>query len=99
MSDREALERLRYIDEDGGCEMGRINNALPEIASGAQWRKAYDALLAKEKALTRARDALAAERRRLPMTKVEKPYLFEAAEGEVSLADLFDGRRQLLLYH
>lgn len=79
--------------------MVRINNALPDIVSQAQWRKAHDALLAKEKALTRARDALAAERRRLPMTKVETSYIFEGAEGEVSLFDLFDGRPQLLLYH
>jgi predicted dithiol-disulfide oxidoreductase (DUF899 family) len=79
--------------------MVRINDALPEIVSEAQWRKAHDALLAKEKALTKARDALAAERRRLPMTKVERAYMFEGAEGEVSLSDLFDGRPQLLLYH
>ncbi len=76
-----------------------INAALPEIVSEAQWREAHDALLAKEKALTQARDALAAERRRLPMTKVETSYTFEGAEGEVSLLDLFDGRPQLLLYH
>lgn len=79
--------------------MIRINNVLPEIVSEAQWRNAHDALLAKEKALTRARDALAAERRRQPMTKVERNYVFEGAGGEVSLVDLFDGRPQLLLYH
>jgi predicted dithiol-disulfide oxidoreductase (DUF899 family) len=79
--------------------MVRTNSALPEIVSEAQWRDAHDALLEKEKALTRARDALAAERRRQPMTKVDKTYLFDGADGEVSLIDLFDGRPQLLLYH
>ena len=79
--------------------MARISDAIPEIVSEAQWRGASEALLAKEKALTRARDALAAGRRRLPMTKVENAYIFEGAEGKVSLVDLFDGRPQLLLYH
>jgi predicted dithiol-disulfide oxidoreductase (DUF899 family) len=56
-------------------------------------------LLVKEKAETRARDALAAERRRLPMVRIEEDYVFESAEGKASLLDLFDGRRQLILYH
>ena len=79
--------------------MVQISDAMPEIVSAAQWQEASERLLAKEKALTRARDALAAERRRLPMTKIEKAYIFEGAEGQVSLVDLFDGRPQLLLYH
>ena len=62
-------------------------------------RKARDALLLKEKAATHARDALAAERRRLPMVKIEKQYLFNGPKGKMSLLDLFEGRRQLLLYH
>jgi predicted dithiol-disulfide oxidoreductase (DUF899 family) len=73
--------------------------ALPKIVSDTEWRAAAAALLAKEKELTHARDALAAERRRLPMVRVEKQYMFAGPQGEVSLLDLFDGRPQLLLYH
>jgi predicted dithiol-disulfide oxidoreductase (DUF899 family) len=72
---------------------------LPPIVSREEWRKAREALLAKEKEFTHARDALAAERRRLPMERVEKKYTFEAPNGNVTLLDLFDGRPQLLLYH
>ena len=79
--------------------MVQISDAMPDIVSEAQWKEESERFLAKEKVLTRARDALAAERRRLPMTKVEKAYVFEGAEGAVSLIDLFDGRPQLLLYH
>jgi predicted dithiol-disulfide oxidoreductase (DUF899 family) len=57
-----------------------------------------EALLVKKKELTCARDALAAERRRLPMVRVEKDYVFEGPEGEVGLLDLFEGRRQLIVY-
>ena len=73
--------------------------ALPEVVSEAQWRAAREALLVKEKALTRARDALAAERRRLPMMRLAKDYVFEGPDGDVRLIDLFEGRPQLLLYH
>lgn len=79
--------------------MSITDQPAPPVVSQAEWRAASDALLAKEKALTRARDALAAERRRLPMMKIDKPYVFEGLEGEVSLLDLFEGRSQLLLYH
>jgi predicted dithiol-disulfide oxidoreductase (DUF899 family) len=72
---------------------------FPKVVSDAEWRTAADALLAKEKELTHARDALAAERRRLPMVRVEKQYLFDGPKGKVSLLDLFDARPQLLLYH
>jgi predicted dithiol-disulfide oxidoreductase (DUF899 family) len=71
----------------------------PSIVSHDEWQKARDKLLAKEKELTRALDALAAERRRLPMVRIEKDYVFEAPAGKVRLLDLFQGRRQLLLYH
>src|SRR5579859_6649213 len=74
-------------------------SGLPEIVSEAQWRAAREAFLAKEKAMTRSRDALAAERRRLPMMRIEKDYVFEGPDGQVRLLDLFDGRPQLLLYH
>jgi|SRR5215212_2700374 len=70
----------------------------PEVVSAAEWQAAREELLAREKELTRKRDALAAERRRLPMVRVEKDYVFEGPDGEVSLLDLFDGRRQLIVY-
>lgn len=72
---------------------------LPEIVSREEWQKARDQLMIKEKAATKARDALNAERRRLPMVRIEKNYVFEGPDGPVSLADLFEGRRQLILYH
>lgn len=72
--------------------------ALPNVVSQDEWRAARETLLAREKELTRAMDALAAERRRLPMTPVEEDYVFTGPEGEVSLIDLFHGRRQLIVY-
>jgi predicted dithiol-disulfide oxidoreductase (DUF899 family) len=72
---------------------------LPEIVSPTEWQKAHDKLLAKEKAATRARDQLAAERRRQPMVRIDKNYLFTGPRDQLSLLDLFEGRRQLLLYH
>src|SRR5215218_7717705 len=66
--------------------------------SEQEWNAAREALLVREKQLTRARDALAAERRRLPMVRVEKGYRFEGPEGELGLLDLFEGRRQLIVY-
>ncbi len=72
---------------------------MPKVVSQEEWRAARNALLAKEKEFTRARDALAAERRRLPMVRIDKAYAFDAAGGNVSLLDLFEGRTQLLLYH
>jgi len=72
---------------------------LPRIASRAEWLTARKELLAKEKAATRQRDALSAERRRLPMVKIEKEYVFEGPNGGARLSDLFDGRRQLIVYH
>jgi predicted dithiol-disulfide oxidoreductase (DUF899 family) len=68
------------------------------VVSEQEWNTQREALLVKEKELTRARDALAAERRRLPMVRVEKQYRFEGPAGEVSLLDLFEGRRQLIVY-
>ena len=72
---------------------------LPPIVSRAEWEAAHEKLLEKEKAATRARDALAAERRRLPRVRIEKEYAFTGPNGKRSLLDLFEGRRQLLLYH
>jgi predicted dithiol-disulfide oxidoreductase (DUF899 family) len=72
---------------------------LPQVVSAAEWQAASEKLLVKEKEATRARDALAAERRRLPRTEVDKDYVFEGPDGRASLLDLFDGRRQLIIYH
>jgi predicted dithiol-disulfide oxidoreductase (DUF899 family) len=72
---------------------------LPPVVSPTEWQVARDELLAKEKEATRARDALAAERRRLPMVSIDKAYVFEGPEGKASLLDLFEGRRQLIVYH
>jgi predicted dithiol-disulfide oxidoreductase (DUF899 family) len=71
----------------------------PRIVSRDEWLAAHQALLAKEKALTRAHDALAAERRRQPWQKIDKAYAFDGPDGRLSLADLFDGRSQLIVYH
>ncbi|MFE4579082.1 DUF899 domain-containing protein [Streptomyces chartreusis] len=73
--------------------------SLPEIVSREQWRAAREELLVKEKAATRARDALNAERRRLPMVEVEEEYVFEGGDGKATLLDLFEGRNQLVVHH
>ena len=66
---------------------------LPRVVSREEWRVARESLLAKEKAATRARDALNAERRRLPMVRIEKDYVFDGPNGKTR------GRRQLIIYH
>lgn len=73
--------------------------ALPSVVSQAEWLKKHEELLAKEKAHTHASDALAAERRRQPMVLVTKKYAFAGEKGEVGLLELFEGRRQLIVYH
>src|SRR5262249_13169850 len=70
----------------------------PPVVSPQEWEAARQQLLVKEKALTHARDALAAERRRMPWMAVEKTYAFDGPNGRVTLLDLFEGRRQLVLY-
>jgi predicted dithiol-disulfide oxidoreductase (DUF899 family) len=72
---------------------------LPPVVPSTEWQAAHDAFRAKEKEATRARDALAAERRRLPRALIEKDYAFDGRDGKVGLLDLFEGRTQLLLYH
>ena len=71
---------------------------LPPIVSPEEWKEAREQLLVKEKELTHARDALAAERRRMPRMAVENDYAFDGPNGPVGLADLFEGRRQLVVY-
>jgi len=72
---------------------------LPRVGTREEWLTARKALLAREKAATRERDALSAERRRLPMVKVDKDYAFDGPTGRETLASLFDGRSQLVVKH
>src|SRR5680860_649970 len=75
------------------------NTGLPPIVTRDAWLAARKALLAKEKEITSARDAVNAERRRLPMVEVDKDYVFQGPAGKASLRDVFEGRRQLIVYH
>ncbi|MEX2395109.1 MAG: DUF899 domain-containing protein [Actinomycetota bacterium] len=73
--------------------------SMPQIVSHEEWNRARKELLGKEKALTKARDALNVERRNLPMVRVEKDYMFDGPQGKTTLADMFEGRRQLFVQH
>jgi predicted dithiol-disulfide oxidoreductase (DUF899 family) len=81
-------------------ELAKKKNQVkpPKIVSPKEWETARQKLLVKEKQLTHARDALAAERRRMPWVAVEKEYNFEGPKGKARLLDLFNGRRQLIVY-
>lgn len=72
---------------------------MRKTVSEQEWQSALEAFRVKEKEHTRSRDALNAERRRLPMVEIEKPYVFTGRDGKVSLLDLFEGRKQLIVYH
>jgi predicted dithiol-disulfide oxidoreductase (DUF899 family) len=72
--------------------------SMPEIVSAGQWQQDRDELLKAEKEATRAVDALAARRRRLPMVKLSKTYVFDSPAGPTTLLDLFDGQRELVVY-
>jgi predicted dithiol-disulfide oxidoreductase (DUF899 family)/predicted enzyme related to lactoylglutathione lyase len=98
------------FDVPGGSGIGWITPAAKIVVSGEtvmkhnivsqdQWLAARKALLAKEKEFTKARDALSAERRQLPWVKLDKSYVFEGPEGKETVADLFGGRSQLIVYH
>ena len=86
--------------KERAMETGKALRGLktPPIVSPQEWEAARQQLLVKEKALTRARDAMAAERRRMPWQAVEKAYEFDGPGGSASLLDLFEGRRQLIVY-
>jgi predicted dithiol-disulfide oxidoreductase (DUF899 family) len=73
--------------------------AHPPVASREEWLAERKKLLAHEKEVTRQGDRVAAQRRRLPMVKIDKKYVFDGPQGKRSLADLFEGRRQLIVYH
>jgi predicted dithiol-disulfide oxidoreductase (DUF899 family) len=70
----------------------------PPVVSPREWEAAWREMLVKEKEFTRARDALAAQRRRMPWQAVDKEYVFEGRDGKANLLDLFEGRRQLIIY-
>src|ERR1044071_4888197 len=72
---------------------------LPNVVSAQEWEAANKRILSKEKEMTRMSDALAAERRRQPITRVEKEYVFDGVKGKSSLLDLFEGRKQLFVYN
>jgi predicted dithiol-disulfide oxidoreductase (DUF899 family) len=73
--------------------------SLPDVVSQDDWEAARKQLLAREKAMTRERDELNADRRRLPMVRVDKDYVFEGPDGKLGLADMFEGRSQLMVGH
>ena len=75
-----------------------LPKSRPSVVLRKEWEASRELLLVKERALTRARDALAAERRRMPWLAVEKEYEFDGPQGKASLLDLFEGRRQLIVY-
>jgi len=86
------------MDLDQNQKDGHLGMGTPRVVSLQEWEVARQLLLVKEKALTRARDALAGERRRMPWLAVDKDYEFDGPEGKASLVDLFEGRRQLIVY-
>src|SRR6202047_4008474 len=88
----------RFNRRTGEREMTQSNIEHRTVLSRAEWLAVRKDLLAKEKALTRARDAVSTERRQLPWVKVEKEYVFNTPDGKKELADLFDGRSQLIVY-
>src|SRR4029079_2587008 len=93
-----AMTTTKTSDNDRSGEKPAMQMQTPPVLSADAWNAARDQMLVKEKAFTHARDALSAERRRMPWMAIEKPYTFEGPQGKVSLLDLFEGRRQLIVY-
>jgi predicted dithiol-disulfide oxidoreductase (DUF899 family) len=89
--------RMKLEEMEPKTEKNRMIH--PETVSRAEWLVARKDLLSREKEFTRQRDALSAARRKLPMVKIDKEYLFDGPDGKETLADLFDGRSQLIVYH
>jgi len=88
---------MKLEEMEPKIEANQMNH--PEIVSRAEWLVARKDLLSREKEFTRQRDALSAARRKLPMVKIDKEYVFGGPDGKKTLADLFDGRSQLIVYH
>jgi predicted dithiol-disulfide oxidoreductase (DUF899 family) len=93
------MNGLRPSQKQGGDMITKTAEELPKVVTSAEWLSARKRLLAKERELTRAYDALNGERRRLPMVRIDKDYVFEGPAGKARLVDLFEGRRQLIIYH
>src|SRR5262245_58312535 len=83
-------------DHPARAELAKMKT--PPVVSPDEWIKAREEMVVRENEVTRARDALAAERRRMPWMAVEKKYVFDGPNGTASLLDLFDGRQQLVIY-
>jgi predicted dithiol-disulfide oxidoreductase (DUF899 family) len=96
MQRRNEMATSRQRDKEDGIVRFAMNT--PPIVSQPEWEAARQRLLVKEKAVTRSRDALAAERRLMPWQAVDKRYEFDGPRGKVSLLELFEGRRQLIVY-
>ena len=88
---------MKLEEMEPKIEANQMNH--PETVSRAEWLVARKDLLSREKEFTRQRDALSAARRKLPMVKIDKEYVFDGPNGKETLADLFDGRSQLIVYH
>jgi predicted dithiol-disulfide oxidoreductase (DUF899 family) len=88
---------MKLEEMEPKIEANQMNH--PETVSRAEWLVARKDLLSREKEFTRQRDALSAARRKLPMVKIDKEYVFDGPDGKKALADLFDGRSQLIVYH
>src|SRR5437588_13071796 len=89
---------MKMKERDKQPGKGQLAMKTPAIVSQQEWEAAHQQMLVKEKTFTRSRDALAAERRRMPWLAVDKKYEFEGPKGKVSLLDLFEGRKQLIVY-
>jgi predicted dithiol-disulfide oxidoreductase (DUF899 family) len=96
---QEQTKQEQTKQEQTGSKHGRIvsDNAMPNVVPQVECLAAHNTLLTKGKEATRARGRLSAERRRLPMVKIEKAYAFVGPDGKVSLLNLFEGRRQLIV--
>src|SRR5213082_937954 len=93
----EPIENIKQTKLEEGKM--KVADKKTEIVSEAEWLVARKDLLTREKEFSRQRDALSAARRELPMAKIEKEYVFDGPEGKETLADLFEGRSQLIVYH
>src|SRR6202042_3367496 len=98
LSEKTRRGRMPTKPRDKEQGKGQLEMNTPPIVSREAWEAARQQMLVKEKVHMRAGDALAAERRRMPWMAVEKAYAFEGPQGKVSLLDLFEGRRQLIIY-
>src|SRR5688572_2908448 len=98
LEDVEGFEDVEEEDLEAKYVEGGVMS-LPRVTNREEWTKARIDLLHKEKALTDERDRLNTERRNLPMVEVVEDYRFDGPDGQVTLLDMFEGRRQLIIYH